>query len=88
MVTRGTKAGRQPASTAYLGHLLDPAGVSPRTVRCTRLADLVNTIDPKLAPAILGIDPQGVIHYVSDHVDDARLTEPASRERRSDQRIR
>lgn len=73
VVTRGTKAGRQPASTAYVSHLLDSSRVSPRTVRCTRLAHLVNTIDPKLVAAIFGIDPQGVTYYASDYVDDTRL---------------
>ena len=56
VVTRGTKAGNQPASTAYFSHLLDPAGVPARTVRCTRLAALVNTTDPKLVAAAFGIE--------------------------------
>ena len=73
VVTRGTKAGKQPASTAYFSHLLDPAGVAPRTVRCTRLAALVNTIDPKLVAAAFGLNHQGVMFYLADRVDDARL---------------
>jgi hypothetical protein len=87
IVTRGTKAGRQPASTAYVSHLLDPCGVSPRTVRCTRLADLVNTIDPKLVAAAFGMDPEGVTFYVTDQVDKGRLPEPASVEVRTDRRF-
>jgi hypothetical protein len=50
MVTKGTKAGRSQASTAHMSHLLDGCGVPPRAVRCTRLADLVNTIDPSSSP--------------------------------------
>jgi hypothetical protein len=73
VVTRGTKAGKQPASSAYFSHLLDPCGVPPRTVRCTRLAALVNTIDPKLVAAAFGMNTQGVTFYLADHIDDARL---------------
>ena len=79
VVTRGTKAGNQAASTAYFSHLLDPAGVPPRTVRCTRLAALVNTIDPKLVAAAFGMNTQGVTFYVADRVDNTRLpTEPVT----------
>jgi len=70
MVTKGTKAGRSPASAAYVSHLLDGCGVPPRALRCTRLADLVNTIDPKLVAAAFGMNPEGVMFY---HVDDSRL---------------
>jgi hypothetical protein len=54
MVTRGTKAHRTPASTAYVSHVLDACGVPPRMLRCTRLVDLVNTMDPKLVAAAFG----------------------------------
>ena len=57
-VTRVTKARTDPASTAYFTRLLDGAGVSPRVVRRTRLADLVNTMDPKLVAAGFGMDPK------------------------------
>jgi site-specific recombinase XerC len=73
IVTKGTKAGRAPASTAYISHVLDPCGVPPRMLRCTRLADLVNTMDPKLVAAAFGMNPEGVMIYLADHVDDARV---------------
>jgi site-specific recombinase XerC len=73
VVTRGTKAGRRPASTAYLSHLLDPAGVPPRMLRCTRLADLVTTTDAKLVAAAFGLDPEGVRVYLADRVHDGLL---------------
>ncbi|CAM5563458.1 hypothetical protein SALBM311S_06095 [Streptomyces alboniger] len=57
MVTKGTKVGRSPASTAYLSHVLDDCGYPPRIIRSTRLVDLVNTTDPKLVAAAFGIDP-------------------------------
>lgn len=72
MVTRGTKAGRAPASTAYLSHLLDATGVPARTLRGTRLVDLVNTIDAKLVAAAFGMNPEGVLPYLADHVDPTR----------------
>jgi len=81
IVTKGTKAGRAPASTAYISHVLDPCGVPPRMLRCTRLADLVNTMDPKLVAAAFGMNPEGVMIYLADHVDNGRL--PGHDERRT-----
>jgi hypothetical protein len=73
MVTRGTKARRTPASTAYVSHVLDACGIPPRMLRSTRLVDLVNTIDPKLVAAAFGMDPEGVMIYLADHVHDGLL---------------
>ncbi|MFW6721637.1 integrase [Streptomyces sp. MAR4 CNY-716] len=73
MVTKGTKAGRSPASTAYLSHVLDDCGFPPRMIRSTRLVDLVNTMDPKLVAAAFGMDPQATLIYLADHVDEGRL---------------
>lgn len=75
MVTKGTKVGRSPASTAYLSHVLDDCGYPPRMVRGTRLVDLVNTMDPKLVAAAFGMDPQATLIYLADHVDAGRLPE-------------
>jgi integrase len=68
VVTRGTKAGNAPASTAYFSHLLDACGISPRTLRNTRLVGMVNTLDPKLVAAAFGMNPQGVLAHLADHV--------------------
>lgn len=73
MVTKGTKAGRSPASTAYLSHVLDDCGYPPRMIRSTRLVDLVNTMDPKLVAAAFGMDPQATLIYLADHIDPGRL---------------
>ena len=73
IVTKGTKAGRTPASTAYMSHILDTCGVPPRMLRCTRLAGLVNTMDPKLVAAAFAMNPEGVMIYLADHVDASRL---------------
>ncbi|MGW7578199.1 hypothetical protein [Streptomyces sp. NPDC054765] len=84
MVTKGTKAGRSPASTAYLSHVLDDCGFPPRMICSTRLVDLVNTMDPKLVDAAFGMDPQATLIYLVDHVDPGRLLiaehRPTSRE--------
>lgn len=74
MVTKGTKAGRSPASTAYLSHVLDDCGYPPRMIRSTRLVDLVNTMDPKLVAAAFGMDPQATLIYLADHVDPGQET--------------
>jgi site-specific recombinase XerD len=73
IVTRSTKALRSPASTAYFSHLLDPAGIAPHRLRVTRLADLVNTMDATLVAAAFGMNPEGVLIYLADHVDAGRL---------------
>lgn len=78
IVTRITRTGRAPASTAYVSHLLDSCGVPPRTLRSTRLADLVNTLDPKLVAAALGMDPEGVMIYFAVHVDPGRMPDVRS----------
>jgi len=74
IVTRGTKASRGPASTAYLSHVLDDCGFSTRMIRSTRLVELVNTLDPKLVAAAFGMDSQTPLIYLGDHVDPTRLT--------------
>jgi hypothetical protein len=73
MVTKGAKAGRSPASTAYLSHVLDDCGYPPRMIRSTRLVDLVNTMDPKLVAAVFGVDPQATLIYLADRVDAGRI---------------
>jgi site-specific recombinase XerD/predicted RNA-binding Zn-ribbon protein involved in translation (DUF1610 family) len=77
IVTKGTKAGRAAASTAYMSHVLDPSGVPPRMLRCTRLADLVNAMDPKLVAAALGMNPEAVMIYLADRIGPGRWPEPA-----------
>jgi site-specific recombinase XerD len=76
LVTRQTKSTLEPPSAYYLSHILDPAGVRPRLLRSTRLAELVNTLDPKLVSAAFGMRPEGVTIYLADHVDEGRLDQP------------
>ena len=64
IVTRGTKALQTPASTAYCAHLLDAAGVAPHRLRVTRLADLVNTMDPKLVAESETVRAGAAFHFV------------------------
>lgn len=75
LVTKQTKGQLRPASMPYLAHVLDPAGVAPKRLRVTRLAELVNTMDPKLVAAAFGMKPAGVLDYLADHVDPGRIPE-------------
>lgn len=74
IVTKITKPRMTPPSSAYLSHLLDPAGVRIQTLRSTRLVDLVISLDPKLVAEALGMDANGLLDYLADHVDHDRLT--------------
>lgn len=74
IVTKITKPRMTPPSSAYLTHLLDPAGVRVKTLRSTRLVDLVISLDPKLVAEALGMNPDGLLDYLADHVDHDRLT--------------
>lgn len=79
---RWSPARRSPAggrlSTAYVSHVLDACGFPPRMIRCTRLLDLVNTMDPKLVAAAFGMDPEATMIYLSDHIDETRVAEWAA----------
>jgi integrase len=69
IVTRGTRAHRTPASQPYLSHVLDPAGVNPRVLRQTRLAELTHRLDPRLVAAAFGMTPEGALHYLIGAVE-------------------
>jgi len=57
-----------------VSHVLDACGFPPRMIRCTRLLDLVNTMDPKVVAAAFGRDPEATMIYLSDRVDETRLS--------------
>jgi len=44
-------------------------------IRCTRLLDPVNTMDPNLVAAAFGMDPKGTMIYLANHVDEGCLPE-------------
>jgi len=69
IVTRATKGRGCPASAPYVTHVLDPAGVRTKVLRQTRIVDLVNTLDPKVAAEVLGMNADGLASYVSDDVN-------------------
>ncbi len=75
IVTTQTRTRSTPASTAYLCHVLDAAGVAPRRLRATRIVDLVVTLDPKVVSEALGMKAEGLVDYLADQVDPARLEE-------------
>lgn len=74
LVTKQTKSSRVPASEYYLGHILDAAGVRTRVLRSTRLVEMAVRSDPKLIAAAFGMQPEGVMIYLADRVDDGRLS--------------
>jgi hypothetical protein len=84
IVTKVTKTGREPASAAYLSHILDSCGLAPRTVRSTRVVDPVNTMDPKLVAVAFGTDPEAAMIYLADHVDPTLARRAWRRPRRPD----
>ena len=77
IVTKVTKPRMTPASAAYTTHVLDPAGVRTKTLRSTRLVDLLISLDPKLVAEALGMNADGLLDYLADTVDDGRLAERA-----------
>lgn len=75
IVTTHTRTRRTPASDQYLVHVMDPVGIPTRTLRATRIVDLVASLDPKLVCEALGMDPAGVLPYAADQVQDTRLAD-------------
>jgi integrase len=75
IVTKVTKPRQTPASTAYMSHVLDPAGVPSKMLRSTRLLDLIVTLDPKVVAEALGMNAGGLVSYLADSVDAGRLAD-------------
>jgi site-specific recombinase XerD len=75
IVTAHTRTRRTPASDGYMVRIMDPAGVTSRILRATRLIDLVASLDPKLVCEALGMDPAGILPYAADTVQDGRLAD-------------
>ncbi|MGH9111055.1 MAG: tyrosine-type recombinase/integrase [Acidimicrobiales bacterium] len=73
IVTKVTKPRMTPASPAYTTHVLDSAGVTAKTLRSTRIVDLMISLDPKLVAEALGMNADGLLDYLGDHVDPDRL---------------
>ena len=73
IVTKATRTGDAPADSSYLTRRLAPAGVTPSACRQTRIAQLVNDLDPKLTAAALGMQDSGLVRYLADNVDKDRL---------------
>jgi uncharacterized membrane protein len=74
LVTRGTRAHRNPASQPYLSHVLDAAAVSPSLLRQTRLAELTHRLDPRLVATAFGMTPEGALHYLIGAIDTEAAT--------------
>jgi integrase len=74
LVNRRTKVTGQPVARGYPSELFKPLGITPKQLRCSRIAQLVTTTDPKLVTELFGITNFGVEYYLGDQVDEARLT--------------
>ena len=77
IVTHATRTGDQPADGSYLSRRLAAAGTTPSACRQTRIAQLVNDLDPKLTAAALGMHDTGLVRYLADNVDRDRLQRTA-----------
>ena len=73
IVTGATRTGDAPADGSYLSSRLAPAGTTPSACRQTRIAQLVNDLDPKLTAAALGMRDSGLVRYLADNVVHDRL---------------
>jgi hypothetical protein len=73
IVTGATRTGDAPADGSYLSGRLAPAGTTPSACRQTRIAQLVNDLDPKLTAAALGMRDSGLVRYLADNVARDRL---------------
>jgi hypothetical protein len=73
IVTGATRTGDAPADGSYLSGRLAPAGTTPSACRQTRIAQLVNDLDPKLTAAALGMQDSGLVRYLADNVARDRL---------------
>lgn len=73
IVTKITKPRTTPASPAYVTHVLDGVDVPAKTLRSTRLVDLLISLDPKLVAEALGMNADGLLGYLADGVDPDRL---------------
>jgi hypothetical protein len=73
IVTNATRTGDAPADGSYLTRRLAPAGTTPSACRQTRIAQLVNDLDPKLTAAALGMHDSGLVRYLADNVARDRL---------------
>ena len=73
IVTHATRTSDAPADGSYLSGRLAPAGTTPSACRQTRIAQLVNDLDPKLTAAALGMRDSGLVRYLADNVARDRL---------------
>jgi len=73
LVNQKSKTVGKQVSLDYLAVILGPAQVTVQTLRATRLAQLVTTMDPVLVAAAFGIRRGAVLHYLADSVNATRL---------------
>lgn len=74
LVNQKSKTIGKQVSLDYLAMILAPAQVTVQTLRATRLAQLVTTMDPVLVAASFGIRRGATLYYLADSVDATRLS--------------
>jgi site-specific recombinase XerC len=62
-----------PAAASYFNVLLKPAGVTPTTLRTTRLSHLANQVDPVMVAAMFGVTHKAAAYY---HGHDVAVGNP------------
>jgi site-specific recombinase XerD len=73
LVNQKSKTVGKQVSVSYIAKTLVPAQVTVQTLRATRLAQLVTTMDPVLVATAFGVRRGAVLHYLADSVDQTRL---------------
>ena len=73
LVNHRTKVTSEPIGRTHAADVLEPTGVNPQLLRCTRLAQLITTTDPLLVTELFGINSGTALYYLADSVDHARL---------------
>jgi integrase len=76
LVTSKTRLHDRPCSAMFPSRALAEAGVTPQVLRQTRLADLTQRVDPRVAAASLGITHDAALHYLvgTIHSEPAAFT--------------
>lgn len=69
LVNYQTRLHDRPCSSVFPASLLAPLAVTPRVLRQTRLADLTQRLDPRVAAAVAGITQEAALHYLVGTVD-------------------
>lgn len=60
-----------------MSHILNQARTSIKRLRCTRILDMIVTLNPKVVAEALGMNARGLVAYLADGVDAGWLSDRA-----------